>query len=203
MVNAPVKPLILASASVTRRRMLTNAGIAVDAVVATVDEEAIKDSLLADAVAPRDIADCLAEAKARSVSSMHSDRMVLGADQILVQDGHVFSKAQTVDQARETLECLSGKTHHLVSAAVIYDAGQPVWRAISSASLSVRLLSSEFIDNYLAALGEDALWSVGCYQLEGLGAQLFSKIDGDYFTILGLPLLPVLDFLRRRGKVTI
>jgi len=201
MANASVKPLILASASATRRRMLTNAGVELDVVAATVDEEAIKDSLLAGTVAPWDIADCLAEAKARSVSSVHLNRMVLGADQILVQDGRVFSKAQTVDQAQETLECLSGNTHQLISAAVIYDAGQPVWRAISSAELSVRPLSNEFIDNYLTALGEDAFWSVGCYQLEGLGSQLFNKIDGDYFTILGLPLLPVLDFLRGRGMV--
>lgn len=181
--------------------MLTNAGVAVAAVAATVDEEAIKESLLADAVPPRDIADCLAEAKARSVSSVHPDRMVLGADQVLVQEGRVFSKAKTVDQARETLKSLSGKTHQLISAAVIYDGGQPVWRAVSSANLSVRPLSDDFIDNYLAALGEDAFWSVGCYQLEGLGAQLFNKIDGDYFTILGLPLLSVLDFLRGRGMV--
>ena len=201
MTMASPKPLILASASATRKRMLTHAGVVVDTFAGAVDEEAIKESLMAGTALPRDIADCLAEAKARSVSAAHPDRIVLGADQVLVQGGRVFSKAQTVNQAHEILCSLSGKTHQLISAAVIYDAGQPVWRAVSSANLSVRPLSNEFIDDYLAALGDDAFWSVGCYQVEGLGAQLFNKIDGDYFTILGLPLLPVLDFLRGRGMV--
>ena len=197
------KPLVLASASMARQRMLSSAGVGVDVVPAAVDEEAIKESLLAEAASPVYIADSLADAKARNVSFMHADRLVLGADQILVQDGQVFSKATTLDQATATLKMLSGKQHQLISAAVIYDAGQPVWRAISSAKLSVRDLSDDFIYQYLTALGDDAFWSVGCYQLEGLGAQLFDKVDGDYFTILGLPLLPVLDFLRQRGMVMV
>lgn len=195
------QPLILASASKTRQRMLESAGVLVDATPANIDEASLKQSLIAEAVPARDIADSLAEAKARSISMMHPDRLVLGADQLLVQDGQFFSKAQTFDEAKTTLKALSGKTHQLISAAVIYENQTPVWRAVSSASLSVRSLSDNYINYYLTELGEDAFWSVGCYQLEGLGAQLFSKIDGDYFTVLGLPLLPVLDFLRGRGIV--
>lgn len=195
------KALILASGSETRRRMLMKAGLSFDVVRGQVDEKALKESLLAEAAPARDVADSLADAKARSVSMMHSGRVVLGADQILVQDGRIFSKAKTVDQAKATLRALSGKSHQLISAAVIYEDGQPVWRVATTATLTVRNLSEEFIDHYLTALGDDAFWSVGCYQLEGLGAQLFSKIDGDYFTILGLPLLPVLDFLRGRAIV--
>lgn len=194
-------PLILASASKTRQRMLENAGVIIDAIPANVDEAALKQSLIAEAFSVRDMADSLAEAKARSVTMMHPNRLVLGADQILVQDGQFFSKAQTFDDAKTMLKALSGKTHQLVSAAVVYENQTPVWRAISAASLTMRNLSDSYIDQYLATLGENAFWSVGCYQLEGLGAQLFSKIDGDYFTILGLPLLPVLDFLRGRGIV--
>lgn len=195
------KALILASGSETRRRMLMKAGLSFDVVRAQVDEEALKESLLAESAPAKDVADSLADAKARSVSMMHPGRIMLGADQILVQDGRIFSKAKTVDQAKATLRALSGKPHQLISAAVIYEDGQPVWRAVTTATLTMRKLSDEFIDHYLAALGEDAFWSVGSYQLEGLGVQLFSKIDGDYFTILGLPLLPVLDFLRGRAIV--
>lgn len=195
------KPLILASASETRAKMLTRAGVAIDIVPAAVDEEALKDSLLAEAAPPRDIADSLADAKARSVSFIHPDRMVLGADQILVQDGELFSKAANREAATATLRALSGKSHQLVSAAVIYSDGQPVWRGVASAIMSVRELSDDFINQYLEALGGDAFWSIGCYQLESLGAQLFNKIDGDYYTVLGLPLLAVLDFLRRQGMV--
>ena len=183
--------------------MLENAGVSFDAVRALVDEGAIKQSLIAEAVPARDVADRLAEAKARSVSMIHPNRIVLGADQVLVQDKRIFSKASTRDQAKATLKALSGQSHQLISAAVIYDGGQPVWRAATVATLTVRDLSDDFIDQYLTALGDDAFWSVGCYQLEGLGAQIFSKIDGDYFTVLGLPLLPVLDFLRGRGMVPV
>jgi len=193
--------LILASGSETRRRMLVNAGLSFDVIRAQVDEEALKESLLAETAPAKDVADSLADAKARSVTMMHPGRVVLGADQILVQDGRVFSKAKTAEQAKTTLKALSGQAHRLISAAVIYEGDQPVWRAATTATLTMRNLSDEFIDYYLTALGDDAFWSVGCYQLEGLGAQLFSKIDGDYFTILGLPLLPVLDFLRGRAIV--
>ena len=201
MPTATSKPLILASASVTRAKMLARAGVSAEAVPAAVDEDGLKESLLAEATPPRGIADSLAEAKACSVSFMHPDRMVLGADQILVQDGVIFSKAANHTEAAATLRALSGRSHQLISAAVIYQDGQSVWRAASSATLSVRDLSEDFIKQYLDTLGGDAFWSVGCYQLEGLGAQLFDKIDGDYYTVLGLPLLAVLDFLRRQDMV--
>lgn len=201
MPNTAAKPLILASASVTRKKILINAGVKVEVVPAAVDEEAVKESLLAEAAPPRDIADSLADAKARSVSFMHPDCLVLGADQILVQGGKLFSKATNREGAVATLRALSGKSHQLISAAVFYSEGQPVWRGVTSATMSVRDLSDGFINQYLEALGDDAFWSVGCYQLEGIGAQLFHKIDGDYYTVLGLPLLAVLDFLRRQGMV--
>ncbi len=183
--------------------MLEQAGVAVDVFPATLDEAAVKASLIETGAPARDIADALADAKARSVSYQHPDRLILAADQILVQDDVVFSKAETKEAARRTLQQLSGNQHQLVSAAVIYDGNSPVWRHVSAAKLQVRELSDNFIDGYLDQLGDDAFWSVGCYQLEGLGAQLFEQIDGDFFTILGLPLVPVLDFLRRRGMLPV
>lgn len=197
------KPLILASGSKTRRQMLENAGVVVDVLPASIDEPAVKASLIEAGTPVRDIADALADAKARSVSYQHPDRLILAADQILVQNGVVYSKAETKEAARRTLQQLSGSQHQLVSAAVIYDGNSPVWRHVSAAKLHVRDLSDSFIDWYLDELGDDAFWSVGCYQLEGLGAQLFEQIDGDFFTILGLPLVPVLDFLRRRGMLPV
>lgn len=194
--------LILASKSKTRQAMLANAGILFDAQSAPVDEAEIKASLLAEGVSARDIADALADAKARSVSLMNPDALVLGADQILVQDGEIFSKAANRDEAETKLKKLSGNKHQLLSAAVMYEQGQAIWRAVDSATLFVRDLSDGFIEEYLDALGEDAFWSVGCYQIEGRGIQLFEKVEGAHFTILGLPFLAVIDFLRRRGMVS-
>ncbi|MBO6504694.1 MAG: septum formation protein Maf [Kordiimonadaceae bacterium] len=194
--------LILASKSQTRQAMLVNAGIEFDAQSAPVDEAEIKASLVADGVSARDIADALADAKARAVSMMNPDALVLGADQILVQDGEIFSKAANRDEAKSKLMKLSGNRHQLISAAVMYEHGQAIWRAVDSATLHVRELSDGFIEEYLDALGEDAYWSVGCYQIEGRGIQLFEKVSGSHFTILGLPLLAVIDFLRRRGMVS-
>ncbi len=193
--------LVLASQSKTRQSMLSNAGIQFDVQVAPVDETEIKASLIAEGGPARDIADALADAKARSVSLMRPDALVLGADQILVQNGEIFSKAQDRDEAEAKLAKLSGNSHQLISAAVIYQQGQPVWRAIDAATLHVRDLSTDFIKEYLDALGDDAFWSVGCYQLEGRGIQLFDKVEGSHFTILGLPLIAVIDFLRRRGML--
>lgn len=199
MTNPDVHTLVLASGSITRQQMLKNAGVPIDIYVPKINEEALKQSLIEEKVAARDLADALADAKARSASFMHPNRMILAADQILVHKGEIFSKAQTREEARETLMVLSGKTHSLLSAAVVYDQGQPVWRHIARADMTVRPLTEPFVDWYLDALGDDAFWSVGAYQLEGIGAQLFDRIDGDYFTVLGLPLIPVLDFLRRRN----
>lgn len=193
--------LVLASTSKTRQKMLSNAGLEFSASPAAIDEKVLKDSLLAEKASARDIADFLAEAKARSVSFFKPDALVIGADQTLVCGDIVFSKATDKTTAASTLRALSCKTHRLYSAAVIYEGQQAVWRHVSHADLTMRPLSDDFIEAYLDTLGDDAFWSVGSYQLEGLGAQLFSKIDGDYFTILGLPLLPLLDYLRRRGCI--
>lgn len=199
LAKADAAPLILASGSATRQRMLEHAGVPYKAVPSAVDEAPLKASLIEGGAPARDIADALADLKARHGSMMQPTRLVLGADQVLVQDGRFFTKATNRDEAAETLKALSGKSHQLVSAAVIYDGGQPVWRAVTTATLSVRDLSDDFIKQYLDTLGDDAYWSVGSYQLEGLGAQLFDRIDGDMFTILGMPLIEILDFLRRYG----
>jgi len=194
-------PVILASGSRTRRAMLAAAGVVADAVRPPVDEDALKASLMAEGVSPRDVADALAELKAVAVSARHPGALVIGADQVLVLDGKILSKAEDRAEAKATLALLSGKRHDLISAAVVALDGKPIWRAVDSARLDVRPLSEGFIDGYLDQLGDAAFDSVGAYQLEGLGAQLFNRVEGDYFTILGLPLLPLLDLLRRYGKV--
>lgn len=190
-------PMILASASQMRADMLAHAGVAVERDPAHVDEDEVKDALLAEGASGRDIADALAELKARTVSYRHPGRLVLGADQVLVKDGALFSKAVDRADAAVKLRSLSGGDHKLISAAVICQDGQAVWRVVDEARLTVRPLSDAFIEGYLDNIGDAAFWSVGCYQLEGRGAQLFSRVQGDFFTILGLPLLPVLDYLRR------
>jgi len=191
--------IILASGSKTRAKILADAGVNFMVQAATVDESALKASMVADKMPALDIADALADMKARSVSLLKPEAFVVGADQLLVHEGEVLSKATNRAWAFETLQTLSGSRHTLISAAVIYQNGKPVWRASEQAILIMRPLSEDFIEGYLDAIGDDAYWSVGCYQIEGLGAQLFTKVDGSHFTVLGLPLLPLLDFLRRIG----
>jgi septum formation protein len=193
--------LILASGSQTRADMLRNAGVDFTVDAAKVDEEVLKNALIADNVPPRDIADALAELKARAVSYLHPGSLILGADQILVQDGKIFSKAKSRDEAATTLKALSGNSHELISAAAIYLDGQAIWRGLETAKLTVRPLSDEFIETYLDQMGGRALMSVGCYQIEGLGAQLFTRVEGGMFAVLGLPLFGVLDFLRRHSMM--
>ncbi|WP_417449121.1 Maf family protein [Kordiimonas sp.] len=190
--------LILASGSKTRADMLTAAGVIFSTIRPMVDEDAIKDALVAEHAPARDIADTLADMKARSVSAIKPGKLVLGSDQVIFKDGILYSKAVTRDAATATLKGLSGGSHELVSAAVIYEDGQPVWRAAQSVKLTMRTLSDDYITHYLDAIGDAAYWSAGAYQLEGLGAQLFTRVEGDFFAVLGLPLLPVLDYLRRR-----
>lgn len=193
--------LILASKSAARRAVLDGAGVRYEARVAGVDEDAVKTSLLAEGAGPREIADALAELKAIRVSSGRPD-FVIGSDQTLDLDGQLYDKAESVEAARERLKLLRGRTHKLHSAVVVAKEGAPIWREIVTASLTMREFSDAFLDDYLASEGEHALGSVGCYRLEGPGAQLFSKIEGDYFAILGLPLMGLLDLLRRHGELT-
>lgn len=193
--------LILASKSAARRAVLDGAGVRYEARVAGVDEDAVKTSLLAEGAGPREIADALAELKAIRVSSGRPD-FVIGSDQTLDLDGQLYDKAESVEAARERLRLLRGRTHKLHSAVVVAKEGAPIWREIVTASLTMRDFSDAFLDDYLASEGEHALGSVGCYRLEGPGAQLFSKIEGDYFAILGLPLMGLLDLLRRHGELT-
>jgi septum formation protein len=190
--------LILASKSVTRRAVLDGAGVTYEAVGSGVDEDAVKAELLAKGAGPREIAGALAEKKALAVSAGRSG-LVIGADQTLEFDGQLYDKAETVEEARERLQALRGQPHQLHSAVAVAQGGAIVWRETQSATLTMRDFSNVFLESYLAAEGEAALRSVGCYRLEGLGVQLFSRIDGDYFAILGLPMLGLLELLRRRG----
>ncbi|MEO1541806.1 MAG: Maf family protein [Pseudomonadota bacterium] len=191
--------IILASGSSIRRDMLQNAGLDVEVQPARVDEASIKSAMLAEDAPPRDIADKLAELKSLRISQQNPKALVLGADQVLVHAKRLFDKSEDLSEAREHLELLSGQAHELLSAAVISENGKPVWRHIGRAQMIMRPLSAPFIDAYLAAEREGVLETVGCYKVEGRGAQLFSRVQGDYFSVLGLPLLEILGFLRARG----
>ncbi len=182
--------------------MLRNAGVSVQLQPANVDEDAIKQAMEAEEASARDIADALAEVKARKIAMKFPTGLVLGADQILTCDGKIYSKAPSLDDAKSVLNQLQGRAHELLSAAVIYENGQPVWRHVGRAQMMMRTMSDDFIAEYLQAAGPEILGSVGCYQLEALGAQLFNRVQGDYFTVLGLPLLEVLGFLRTRGLLS-
>jgi septum formation protein len=192
--------IVLASTSAIRKQILTQAGVPFEAVAAGVDEDAIKGSLQAEGVGPRDIADALAEAKAVKVSNKRSG-LVIGADQTMDLDGQLFDKVATVDQARERLRLMRGKTHKLHCGMVVARDGVAIWREVITTSLRMRPFSDDYLEGYLERNSPDILASVGCYQLEGEGVQLFDKIEGDYFAILGLSLIPLLDLLRRHGAV--
>lgn len=192
--------IVLASRSSARRAVLDGAGVTYEAATAGVDEDAVKLAMLAEGASARDIADALAELKAIKVSRSRS-QFVIGADQTLEFEGALYDKAETVQAARARLRALRGKPHKLHSAVVVAKDGAPIWREVVTATLTMRDFSDAFLDDYLAAEGQAALGSVGCYRLEGPGVQLFSKIDGDYFTILGLPLMGLLDLLRRHGEL--
>lgn len=192
--------IILASGSQIRRQIMESAGLDFDVVVKPVDEAAIKSAMLAEGAKIIDIADALAEAKARRVSQAETG-LVIGADQIMEMDGRLFDKPADLNAARERLLEMRGKTHHLIGAVVICENGRPVWRHMSKTTLSVRAFSDRFLDAYIEAEGEALTKSVGAYRFEGRGSQLFSSVDGDFFSILGLSLLPVLDYLRERGAI--
>ena len=190
--------LVLASQSASRRAMLTAAGVPHEAMPAYVDEAAAKESLVGR-VPPRDLADALAELKAMKLGTRESG-LVLGCDSVVaLDDGTILDKPVDRDDAAAHLRRMSGTRHELISAAVIVEAGRPVWRHVGVARLHVRPLSEAFIAQYLDAEWPAIAGSVGCYHVEGRGAQLFARIDGDQFTVMGLPLLPLLDYLRVRG----
>jgi septum formation protein len=198
---APSEPLILASGSATRARLLADAGLPILVDPAAVDEEEIRASFLAEG---RDAAACaaaLAEAKATRVSARHAGALVIGADQILECGGRWLEKPGDVEAARAQLALLRGKRHALITAAAVVRNGAVIWHTIDRAHLTMRPFSDGFLDDYVTAGADGVLGSVGAYQLEGLGAQLFERVEGDFFTILGLPLLPLLDFLRGHGAL--
>ena len=194
-------PVVLASASASRRALLENAGVVATVDAAPVDEQEVKASLRAAGATAADVAEALAELKAQRVSARHEGALVIGADQVLECEGEWFDKPRDLDHAAAHLQALSGRTHRLVACVCVVRDGRRLWHHVDSAELTMRPLSERFVADYLAAVGEDALASVGGYRLEGLGAQLFSRVAGDYFTVLGLPLLPLLDFLRNQRVV--
>lgn len=195
----PAPLLILASASPSRRQLLANAGLAFEVEPSGIDEDEVKRSLLAERASPQEIAESLAELKAARVSARRGTAMVVGADSTLACNGRLFDKPPTMEAARKQLLALRGQTHELFSSVVVARSGARLWHWSERARLTMRPFSEPFVDAYLARAGEQVLHSVGAYQLEGLGAHLFSRVDGDYFTILGLPLLPLLSFLQGHG----
>lgn len=193
-------PIILASGSAIRKDILSGAGLSYEVIVKPVDEATIKNSMLAEGAKPREIADALAQAKSIKVSRNHPG-LVIGADQVMVMEGRLFDKPKDLTEARTRLLSMRGKPHQLIGAVVICENGEPVWRHASKTSLHVRDFSDAFLDAYIEAEGADILSSVGGYKFEGRGAQLFSHVEGDFFSILGLSLLPVLDYLRTRAAI--
>lgn len=194
------KAIVLASGSPFRRALLTNAGLDFSTVKPAIDERAV-EAAITGAVTPEDIASILAEAKALDVSERHPEALVIGSDQTLSLGDEIFHKPADMEGARRHLLKLSGKTHSLNSAVVLTQGGETLWRHVGVARLTMRKLDPAFIGRYLAKVGAKALESVGAYQIEGEGIQLFDKIEGDYFTIVGLPLLPLLAALRERGAI--
>lgn len=202
-LKSSVSQIILASTSRARREMLAAAGVAFTVEAADVDEPAIRRKLLAAAVParPQQIAEALARAKAEDVSRRHKGALVIGGDQVLALGAELLTKAKDERAARATLGKLKGKTHELHSAVALAANGKVVWAHTSTARLKMRDFSDAFLDEYLLRAGDRIGQSVGAYELEGLGVQLFDDIEGDYFTVLGLPLLPLLAELRTRGMI--
>ena len=195
--------LILASASEIRAQLLRNAAIGIDVQPARIDEDTIRDSLLADGARPRDLADALAEFKARKISEKNPGRLVLGCDQVAEIEGEVLSKPRTPDDAMAQLNRMSGQTHRLLSAAVLYHDGKALWRHVGVVRLKMRELSTGYVTDYVTRNWDSIRHAVGAYKLEEEGVRLFAKVDGDYFNVLGLPLTELLSYLILRGDLEI
>ena len=193
--------VVLASASAARADVLREAGVAFTVEPAAIDEVGQTASMIAEGADGAAVAAALADRKARQVANRHPGALVVGADQVLACEGRLFGKPNTLAQARADLCALRGRTHELLSAVCVVRDGASLWRHLSRARLHMRSFSDAFLDRHLEASGASALASVGAYQIEGVGAQLFSRIEGDHFAILGLPLLPLLEFLRGQGIV--
>ena len=193
--------IILASESQIRKKLLLQAEVNFQSIAAKIDEDTIKESLKNEGAKPKDISDALAEYKAIRVANNFPTDLIIGCDQLLVCDNEIISKARTLNDAKETLKLLRGKSHQLLSSVVIYDNNKPVWRTTSRAQLFMRDFTDEYLEYYIKTSGTDILSSVGCYLLENNGVNLFNRIQGDYFTVLGFPLLEVLDFLRIRELI--
>ncbi len=194
-------PIILASGSVVRARLLAAAGLRFDIVPAPINEEQIKQTLLTENATPQRIADHLAEQKAVAVSASQRQALVIGADQVLSYQREIISKSCDIGEARALLRRLAGQTHALIGAVVLAKNGVALWRHCGQSELQMRAFSDQFLEEYLTAESRSVLDSIGCYHLEGRGAQLFAAIRGDYFSILGLPLLPLLAALREFGAI--
>lgn len=195
------KPLILASQSEIRATLLRRAGVDLVTEAARIDEDMIKSALIVEAAHPRDIADALAEAKARKVAGRHTDALVLGCDQVLAFKGQLFSKPEDKEDAIAQLQQRRGGTHQLLSAAVLYDSGEPIWRHVGQVRLTMRDASDAYIADYVERNWNSIRHAVGCYKLEEEGVRLFTRIEGDYFNVLGLPLLELLSYLTLRGTL--
>lgn len=194
-------PIILASGSSIRAQLLQKAGVPFTVRVARVDEETIKRALLAEEASPRDIADALAEMKARKVSDKSPGAMVLGCDQVLDFDGQLLSKPQTPEDAFSQLKAMRSKRHMLLSAAVIYQDGEPIWRHVGQVRLRMRMSSDAYLRDYVDRNWDSIRHAVGAYKLEEEGVRLFATIDGDYFNVLGMPLLELLNYLAVKGVI--
>lgn len=197
------RPLILASQSEIRAALLRNAGVSFEVHAARIDEDAIRASLSAENASPRDVADTLAEHKARRIAGKRPEALVLGCDQVAELNGTILTKPDTPDTAIRQLTDLSGQTHRLLSAVVICEAGRPVWRHVGTVRLTMRDLSHTYIEHYVARNWDSIRHAVGAYKLEEEGVRLFSRIEGDYFTVLGLPMIELLSYLMERGDLSI
>lgn len=195
------RQIILASGSTARQSMLRQAGVDFTSILARVDEDSIKASLLAEEANPRDIADTLAEFKARRVAEKNPEALVIGSDQVLELEREILSKPSSPEEAIAQLTKMSGKQHKLLSAVVIYEDAKPVWRTVGQVRLMMRTLNASFIESYVSRNWEEIQHCVGAYQLEAEGARLFARVDGDYFTVLGMPLLDVLSYLTMSGAI--